>query len=72
MASKAVSFKAMVVVMVVVIGRPMVGPIPWMPISNRGIQLVSLKVIKQGHLVTMSIGLRLRQKINSETTPFKV
>ena len=37
MAIKAVAIIAMVIVMVMVMGRPMVGPIPWMPMINRGI-----------------------------------
>ena len=61
--TKAMAIKAVVVVMVVVMGRPIVEPMPWMPISSRGIQLVSLKEINQDYLVIMSIGLRrLSQK----------
>ena len=61
--TKAMAIRAMVVVMVMVMGRPMVEPMPWMPMSSRGIRLVSLKGINQDHLVIMSIGLtRLSQK----------
>ena len=63
MATKAMAIRAMVVVLVMVIGRPVVKPMPWMLKSSRGIQLVSLKGINQNHLVIISIGLmRLRQK----------
>ena len=58
MATKAMAIRAMVIVMVVAVGRPMVGPM-----ISRGIHLISLKGINQTHLVIMSIGLmRLRQK----------
>ena len=64
MLTKAVAIRAMVVVMVVVVGRPIVEPLPWMPINSRVIKLVSLKGINQDHLVIISIGLmRLSQKI---------
>ena len=65
MVTKYVAIRAMVVVMVMVMGRPVVEPMPWMPTSSRGrgIRLVSLKGISQDHLVIMSIGLmRLSQK----------
>ena len=63
MATKAMAIRAMVMVMVVVMGRPMVEPMLWMPMSSRGIRLVSFKGINQDHLVIMSIGLiRLSQK----------
>ena len=45
MVTKSMAIKAVVVVIVEVISRPMVKPIPWMPMSSRGIQLVSLKGI---------------------------
>ena len=57
MASKAIAIRAIVVVMVVVVGWPVVQPMPWMPKSNKGIQLISLKGINQDHLVIISIGL---------------
>ena len=61
--TKAGTIRAMVMVMVLVVGRPMAEPIAWMPMSSRGIWLILLKGIKQGHLVIMSIGLmRLSQK----------
>ena len=61
---KAVVIRAMVVVMAVVIGRPVIKPMPWMPMSSRGIWLVSFNGINQDHLVIMSSGLmRLSQKI---------
>ena len=60
---KAVVIRAMVVVMVVVMGRPVIKPMPWMPMSSRGIWLVSFNGINQDHLVIMSSGLmRLSQK----------
>ena len=62
-ATKAVAIRSMVVFMVIIMGRLMVEPMPWMPMSSRGIQLVSLKEINQDHLVIMPIGLtRLSQK----------
>ena len=57
MDSKAIAIMAMVVVIVFIIDRPMVGPIPWIPVRSRGIRLISLKGINQGHLVITSIGL---------------
>ena len=57
MATKAVAIRAVVVVMFVVVARPVVEPIPWIPMSSRGIRLVSLKRINQDHLVIMTIGL---------------
>ena len=42
-ATKAMAIKAVVEVMVMVMGRPMVGPMPWMPVSSRGIYLISLR-----------------------------
>ena len=41
--TKAMAIRAMVVVMVMVMGRPMVEPMPWMPISSRVSNLLSLK-----------------------------
>ena len=62
--TKAVAIRAVVVILVMVVGRLIVEPIPWMPMSNKGIQLFSLKGINQDYLVIMSIGLtRLSQKI---------
>ena len=55
--TKAVAIRAVVVVMVMVVGRPMVKPMPWMPMSSGGFRLVSLKGINQNYLVIMSIGL---------------
>ena len=43
MATKAMVIRTMVVVMVVVMGRSAVGPMLWIPLSNRGNCLVSLK-----------------------------
>ena len=61
--TKAVAIRAMVVVMVMVMGRLIAEPMPWMPMSSRGIQHVSLKGINQDHLVIISFGLRrLNQK----------
>ena len=57
MVPKAVAIRAMVVALVVVVGRLVVKPMPCMPMSSRGIQLVSLKGINQDHLVIMLIGL---------------
>ena len=37
MVTKAVASRVMVLVMVVVVGRPMVEPMPWMPMRSRGI-----------------------------------
>ena len=60
---RVIAIKTVVVVMLMVIGRPMVRPMPWMPISSRAFQLTSLKGINQGYLVKMSIGLtKLSQK----------
>ena len=62
-ATKAVATKAIVVATVGVIGKPVVGPMPSIPMSSRGIRLISLKGINQGYLVIMSMGLmRLSQK----------
>ena len=36
-ATKVMAITGMAIVMVVVMGRPVVGPIPWMPMSSRGI-----------------------------------
>ena len=52
---KAVAIRAMVVVMVMVVGRLMVEPLPWMPMSSRGIRLVPLKGINQDHLVIIPL-----------------
>ena len=46
----------MVVVMVMVMGRPVAEPMPWMPMSSRGIQLVSLKWINQKPPASSSSG----------------
>ena len=54
MATKTIAIGAVVMVMVVVMGRSVVKPMPWM--SSRGIRLVSLKGINQDHLVIMSTG----------------
>ena len=56
MATKAITIKPMVVAMVRVIGRPMVGPIVWMPISSKGICLIPLKGINQGICSLYSLG----------------
>ena len=55
MAIKAVAIKTMVIAMVGFIGRPMVGPMLWMPVSRRGIQLIFLRGVNQVHMVIMSI-----------------
>ena len=71
-ATKAMAIRDIVIVMVMVMGRPMVEPMPWIPMSSRGIQLFSLKGINQDYLVIMSIGLmRLSQKVSSGTAPCK-
>ena len=72
-ATKAMAIRDMVIVMVMVMGRPMVEPMPWIPMSSsRGIRLFSLKGINQDYLVIMSIGLmRLSQKMTSGTAPCK-
>ena len=36
-ATEVVAISAMVIIMIVVMGRPIVEPMPWMPISSRGI-----------------------------------
>ena len=60
---KVVAIKAVVVALLKVICRPMVGLMPWIPISNRGIRCISLKGINQSHLVIILIKLmRLTQK----------
>ena len=46
-AAKAVAIKAMVVAIIGVIGRPLVDPMLWMPMSSRGIRLISLWGINQ-------------------------
>ena len=45
------AIKAMVLAMVDVIGRPLVWPMLWMPMSSRGIQVISLKGINYGHMI---------------------
>ena len=45
--AKTMVMRAMVVAMVRVMGRTIVGPIPMMPMSSRGIQLISLRGIHQ-------------------------
>ena len=45
MATKAMDIRAVVVVMVLVVGRPMVEHMLWIPMSSRDIQLVSHKGI---------------------------
>ena len=37
MVTKAMAIRAMVMVMVMVMGRPFVEPMPWMPMSSRGV-----------------------------------
>ena len=64
MATEAVAIRAMVIVIVVVMSRPMVEPMLWMPMSGRGIRLVSLKGINQDHLAIMSIGLTRLSQLN--------
>ena len=61
--TKKVAIRAMVIVMVMFVGRPMVEPMPWMPMSSRVMRLVSPKGISQNYLVIIFIGLmRLSQK----------
>ena len=61
--TKAMAIRAVVMVMVLVIGNPVIGPMPWMPMSSRGIQLISLQGIDQGLQVIMFIVLtRFSQK----------
>ena len=43
MATNTVAIRAVVIVTVVVVGRPMVEPMPWIPMSSRGTRFVSLK-----------------------------
>ena len=63
MVMKTMAIRTVVVVMVVIMGRPVVKPMPWMPMGSRVMRLVSLKGINQDHLVIMLIGLtRLSQK----------
>ena len=58
-ATKAMAIKAMFGAM----SGPMVGLMPWMHMSNWGIQLISLGGINQVHLAIMSIRLvRLSQE----------
>ena len=45
MATKAMDIRLVAIVMVIVMGRPIVRPIPWMHMSSQGIQLISLKGI---------------------------
>ena len=45
MVTKAMAIRAVVIVLVMVMGRPMIEPMPWLPMSNMGICLVSLKGI---------------------------
>ena len=62
-ANKAVAIRVLVVIIVMVMGRPVVRPTPWIPMSSRSIQIVSLKGINQSHLVILSNGLvRFSQK----------
>ena len=46
--TKAMAIRAVVIVMVLVIGNPVIGPMPWMPMSSKGIQLISLQGINRG------------------------
>ena len=71
--AKAMTIRAVLIVVVIVMGRPMVRSMPRMLMSGRGTPLVSLKGIKQGHLVIISIRLmRLSQKQSLGTAPWKV
>ena len=58
-ATKSMAIEDIVMLMVIVVSRPIVGTMIWMNINSRGIQLISLKGISQGHLVIMSIGLTM-------------
>ena len=63
-ATKTVALKVMVVVVVGFIGRPMFGPMPWMPMISRCIQLMLLREINQVYLVIILIGLmKTSQKV---------
>ena len=42
---RVVAIRVLFVVMVIVIGRAMLGPMPWMHMSSRGIHLISLRRI---------------------------
>ena len=57
MAFEAVSINAIVIAIVRIVGRNIVGPILWMPMSSMGIKVIPLRGINQGHLVIMFIGL---------------
>ena len=48
--TKAMATRTMVLALLGVMGRSMVGPMPWMPMRHRGMQLISLKAINQAHI----------------------
>ena len=63
MVTKTMAIKAMLIAMVRVMGMPMVRTISSMPMSGRGIQLISFKAINYSYLVIIFIGLiRLSKK----------
>ena len=41
-ANKAITIETVVMAILMLVGRPVVGPMPWMPMSNRGILIISL------------------------------
>ena len=55
--TKPMAIRAMVVVLVMIVGKLMVEPMLLMPMSSRGIRFVSLKGISQDHLVIIFIGM---------------
>ena len=55
MTPKAISLKGMVVAIVGVVARTIIEPMLWIPMSKKGIGLISLKEINQGHLVDIYI-----------------
>ena len=57
MATKAMAIRAIIVAMIRLMGRFVLGPMPWMPMSSRGIQLIPLRGANQVYLVIMSSGL---------------
>ena len=71
-ATKVVAIRAVVVVLVVVMGRLMVEPMLWMPMSSKDILLVSLKRINQDHLIIMFHWADcLAKKLSSGAAPCK-
>ena len=61
----AMAIKAMVVAMVRVMGRPMVEPMPWIPMISRGMSLISIRGINQspfGYHTYLADGALLKNK----------